>query len=138
MTLDVEDLRLGNVIEYKGNPTTVWAIHSPAPRKEPHFNGKYLLEINAPDSFLVAIDECNPMPFSDEIFEKLGFKNEEEFMGKILDLECGVSFGLGEDGVMYYWGNIEPYWVDVLREIKYIHEFQNLVHSITRHKIIIK
>jgi hypothetical protein len=75
--LKAQDLRLGNIVNYNGQPTTVWGIISPTPRKEKRFDSKYLLEINAPDSFLVAIDECKPIPLSKDILLRLGFEKLE-------------------------------------------------------------
>lgn len=141
--ISAQDLRIGNYIDYCGNMMRVWSIYSPTPREEKSFDGKYLLEINAPDSFLVAIDECEPIPLTEEILYKLGFGKEKVYGQDIC--YCGnASFLIDYVSIRIYPSSEKYFLVEANLEktkqasctrVTYLHELQNLLKVLTSEEL---
>jgi hypothetical protein len=118
-------LRVGNILEYYGQQVIVLEIK----RNSAEFG--YFTDSIRFERLYTDSDFPKPMPLTEERLIELGFQPDEEFMGLVLELDNGVSFGISEDNVMYYFGNQEPFWTDILTEIKYLHQLQNLVFALT-------
>lgn len=123
------DLRLGNMLTFQDKIFTVAGLSNPQQVRLYDGMGADQWEF---------IDTLNPIPLTEEWLLKLGFKKDTEFMGKVLELDCGVSFGISDDNLLYYFGNLECFWVDILAEAKYLHQLQNIVFSLTGTELIIE
>lgn len=120
--IDPKELRIGNSIfnTTTGREEKVWGIK---PDRRNH------LMVNDTE-----IEYINPINLTREALEKRGFYYDHD--GYVLDSKLGVSLSIDlVSGLCYYFGNIEPFWVDVLREIKYLHQLQNLWFDLTGEEI---
>lgn len=120
--IEAKDLRIGNMLMFKDKIFTVAGLSSPQQVRLYDGMGADQWEF---------IDTLTPTPLSEDMLLRLGFQEDEEFMGKVLELDCGVSFGISDDNVLYYFGNQECFWVDILVETKYLHQLQNIVYFLT-------
>lgn len=132
-----KDLMKGNIVEYNGYYAVVYSIFGPYPNSDERFNNKECVDLILGGIATVTIDEINPVTLTEEILLKCGFIYDVDFDGIVLDLDCGVSFGF-DSTILYYHGNLESYWVDILKEVKYIHELQNIIFDLTGQELEIK
>lgn len=72
-----------------------------------------------------------PIPLTEEWLERFGFEYDENDDWFVFESNKEVSFSMDKNGVMYYFGNLEPLWVDILSKIKYVHQLQNLYFALT-------
>jgi hypothetical protein len=72
-----------------------------------------------------------PIPLTEGWLEGFGFEYDENDDWFVFESNKGVSFSMDKNGVMYYFGNLEPLWVDILSKIKYVHQLQNLYFALT-------
>lgn len=118
-----QELRLGNIILFEGHMNYVLSIHSPAPDKAQRFDGKFVVEINPPDSFNVPFDEIEPMLLTEEWLIKFGF----------ISNPYSDRYELGEFHIEH---NAERgysiFWHDKTGvTIENVHQLQNLYFSLT-------
>lgn len=85
------------------------------------------------------IDEMfDPIPLAEEWLLKFGFVYDHDEEELILDDKLGVSFMCAHDSIIYYRGNLEPLWVDVLLNVEHVHQLQNLYFALCGKELIIK
>lgn len=113
-TLQAKDLRKGNIVKLLKN-------------------GRKHIEAYELSSFdIYKLDESNcddvePIPLSEDILLKLGFEKIRE--GKFIHLDLqGYNLVKGNG---FYLSYVRP-------EIKYIHQLQNIFHSLTSEELTIK
>lgn len=134
--MKANELRILNLILYRGLPNYVCSIQSPMPSKQKRFDGKFIVEINPPDTFNVAIDEIEPIPLTEEWLVKFGFKlqplknNTKEWYF----IARGKFSMNNERG---FWSHSPIYLEDVL-QIQYVHQLQNLYFALTGEELTIK
>lgn len=129
MKLQVNDLRIGNWVEYNGVTCQVYGIHSPMPRKEPEFDGKVLVDIFYNSLTTVTLDEIKPIALNEEVLLKFGFRRVKYFSYEITLGALPVEFRNYNDKIWYLSvGGGEIYMSD---RVKYVHEYQNLHHVMT-------
>lgn len=86
-----------------------------------------------------SLENIEPIPLTEDILIRCGFENDIAFEGMVLDCENGCSIGIStSENVCYFRGNIEPFWVDIVPEIAYLHQMQNLVKLLCNQTIELK
>ena len=113
--MEAKELMVGNIIEYNGKPH-VWR------------EGHYCEE--------VLIRQIKPIPLTEEWLIKLGFvtdeDDEEAYHNTVLYLERN-------NNKSPFWGVWKGVESNIyLRHIDYVHELQNLFHSLTGEELTIK
>lgn len=134
--MKIEELRIGNYVEYNGCTGIVSAIHSPMPCEDEHFNDIGIVELILGGIVTVRIDEIKPIPLTEELLLKFGF-----------ELRCkteeGVIYGIGNTTLIYCHTDdndfgffLNGYHNDVY--IRLFHQLQNLYYSLTGQELEIK
>lgn len=103
--INTNELMLGNYVRYKGKPRKVESIY------------EYALRINGP--LYVKRDNCEPIPITEEILEKCGYKFDHQ-VEDIKTFKKGMRYATLIEGTLY--ADI----AGINYEIKSLHQFQNL------------
>lgn len=131
MNLDLKEFRVGNLVSYNSQFTTISGIYSPEPDINSRFNGVHVVEIFPSEPFNVPLSEISPLKISGEILIDLGFSPKdllEEYNLSIGRLQfsfrrAGGSLNL----LLLYEGNqLIP-----ISRIEFVHQIQNLIFSLT-------
>lgn len=133
--MKANELRIGNVVQVNGVEYKIHSIHSPEPMKDENFSDKFYVGLwnNGLTSYLLS--DLEPVPLTREILEDKGFYYDEG--SYVLDSELGISLSIDLiGGLCYYFGNLESLWVDILGEIKYLHQLQNLWFDLTGEELL--
>lgn len=69
-----QELRIGNYVKYNGSVVSVYAISNPTPNKDKHFDNKARVTLWCNGLIDATIDEIEPIPITDELLLKTGFK----------------------------------------------------------------
>lgn len=69
--MEIQELRIGNYLEYNGINGIIYGLQSPLPRKEKRFNHKQLVTLIIGGMSTICLDECNPIPLTEEWLIKL-------------------------------------------------------------------
>lgn len=99
-------------------------------------NGRFILKHYV--SSFSGIFCAEPIPLTEEWLVKFGFEYDENEDWFVLDAESGVSFSHILEGTTLYFGRLESVWVDVLQEIKYVHQLQNLYFALTGEELTLQ
>lgn len=136
------ELRIGNyVFDCEGYVDKVTAIITPQIDNEkncyPWLRGTTAIML---DNFVGAhnVDAIDPIPITQEWLERFGFVYDNDEDELILDAKSGISLMCAHDSIVYYKGNLEPLWVDVLLNIEYVHQLQNLYFALTGNELTIQ
>lgn len=135
----IKELMIGNTVNYQYEAYEVWSIINNSTATNEHYCVD--LDSKSADKHLKAIDVnlISPIPLTEDILIRCGFENDIVFEGMVLDCENGCSIGIStSENVCYFRGNIEPYLVDIVPEIAYLHKLQNLVKLLCNQKIELK
>ena len=124
------ELRIGNKVQYTVNG-----------------DQKHIGEITGinktEDGLKAVIDYHYPLSFGEpieltpEILEKCGFVYDNNDDWYVFESEKGISISHIIGGLTHYFGILEQLWADVLQEIKYLHQLQNLVHALTGEELTV-
>lgn len=135
-----QELSPFNYVLYRGTITQVLSIMSPRPQRRPDLNNKWTVEILAPDTITVAIDEVEPAPIT------------EDFLNKSRATHNGTTAG-NNPNFYYYankrfclWYNIknnqtklvkytpdfDDIEIEALFKIEFVHHLQNFYQSNSR------
>lgn len=125
------ELRIGNYVECVDGIDQISEIRE---------TGVKLLKFNAhePENLIHYFDWIKPLPITQEWLERFGFVYDNDEDELILDDKLGVSLMCAHDSIVYYKGNLEPLWVDVLLNIEYVHQLQNLYFALTGNELTIQ
>ncbi len=129
--MEAKDLRIGSYVNYRGQLNKVLGIHSPCPTGD-RFDGKYVIEINPPDSFNVCLHELKPLLLTEEWLLKFGFK---KMIDDYFELNILNGFKLESDGfdvVQFVYGEL------YITEVTHVHQLQNLYWCLTGEELILK
>lgn len=98
-----------------------------------------ITEIKAIDIYNCSINEelFKPIILTEEWLIKAGFKYYESDDWYIYESKKGVSLSFDKNRVCYYFGSLECVWVDILSEIKYVDQLQNLYYALTGEELTI-
>lgn len=134
--MGIEELRIGNYVEYNGCTGVVYAVHSPIPCEDEHFRDIGIVELVIGGIVTARIDEINPIPLTEELLLKFGFELRYK-------TEDGMIYGLGNITLIYchttdndFGFFLNGYHNDV--HIQELHQLQNLYHSLTGKELEIK
>lgn len=141
--MGIEELRIGNYVEYNGCTGVVYAVHSPIPCEDEHFRDIGIVELVIGGIVTARIDEIQPIPLTEELLLKFGFERKSY-----------TTEGVEIEIVFYQIGNIVIYLLRDFFEIeiitssghfnlrktfpKNLHQLQNLYHSLTGQELEIK
>lgn len=125
------ELRIGNYVECVDGIDQISEIRE---------TGVKLLKFNAhePENLIHYFDWIKPLPITQECLERFGFVYDNDEDELILDDKLGVSLMCAHDSIVYYKGNLEPLWVDVLLNIEHVHQLQNLYFALTGNELTIQ
>lgn len=106
MSIQPNELRLGNWLSYKGD--------------------YYQVEILESNMVIDEFEGIEPIPLSPEILERCGFeKDDDDYLLKIDDRSClHINFNKERYLIESYDGLIK------IKNINYLHQLQNLYHSL--------
>lgn len=139
----IEELRIGNYVEYNGCTGIVYAVHSPMPCEDEHFRDIGIVELVIGGIVTARIDEIQPIPLTEELLLRFGFERKS-YTTKGVEIEI----------VFYQIRNIVIYLLRDFFEIeiitssgqfnlrktfpKNLHHIQNIIHSLTGQELKIK
>jgi hypothetical protein len=69
-----QELSIGNYVRYNGSVVSVYAISNPTPNRSNHFDNKARVTLWCNGLIDATIDEIEPIPITDELLLKIGFK----------------------------------------------------------------
>ena len=72
--MDIKELRIGNYVKYNGCVVSVYAISNPMPNSNNNFNNKGRVTLWCNGLIAANIDEIEPIPITEELLLKNGFK----------------------------------------------------------------
>jgi len=124
----INELRLGNYIEYNGSLGKIYSIEGPLPRKEERFSDKFIITIYYDGLLEAPYDEFNFVKITDELLHKFGFNKET----------CTLELKAPEDGEQLFFGKDLNGDIRIIqgeyyigKPIKYLHELQNAYYDLT-------
>lgn len=134
--MGIEELRIGNYVEYNGCTGVVYAVHSPMPCEDEHFRDIGIVELVIGGIVTARIDEIQPIPLTEELLLKFGFEElyRSDFVVRYeipqypyIEYKWTKSF----EWNMFIYGN-------KVDNISFIHQLQNLYYSLTGQELEIK
>lgn len=95
--MKVQELRIENCIRYNGSVASVYAISNPTPNRDNHFNNKGKVTLWCNGLIDATIDEIEPIPITEELLLKIGFKKRRDGYLHYSDHndEFSIKFDLG-------------------------------------------
>lgn len=141
--MGIEELRIGNYVEYNGCTGVVSAIHSPVPCSDKEYNDIGLVELVLSGIVTARINEIQPIPLTEDLLLKFGFEKKSY-----------VTSGIEIEIVFYQIRNIVIYLLRDFFEIeiitsygqfnlhktfpKKLHRLQNIIKELTGEELEIK
>lgn len=116
------ELRKNNLLTYKGKEYFVMGISSQSVRL---FDGKG-------EDIWVFEDEVEPIPLTEEMLVRLGFKKSKGKNLKEFILGDFIIYTYPETGIELYYG------VGFYIKIQYVHQLQNLYFTLTGTELTLK
>lgn len=136
----IEELRIGNYVEYNGCTGVVCAIHSPMPCEDEHFRGIGVVELILRGIVTARIDEIKPIPLTEELLLRFGFELDDEdedkyiISGDVCDYILEKTF----DGTYIIGVNHGDNTLYFSWDIIHMHQLQNIIYSLTGQELEIK
>jgi hypothetical protein len=132
--IDARELRLGNLLDYQGQPLPVLAIDNE--REFFYTERNELLKCSITigqyddNGFMWTtngrwLKHFKPIPLTEDWLVRLGFRYYKETNGYAYRIHFRIQFVKSENGFMAYIDNTE--W----HELKYVHQLQNLYFALT-------
>ena len=149
MKLTPEFLPVGSIVEYNYNnefgkmPVVIYGTQPPMPRKEPRFDGKWLVDIWVDGTTYITapLDDCKPIPLTEKILtDWCGFVIENELTEKdatwtlkYIGFTC-VHDERDEIGIFANGGNSFTVLFNeqTLTVITHLHQLQHLYSALTQ------
>ena len=133
--MEAKDFRIGNWVH---DP-----IHNKADFQIEFFLGALCFQpiTNDPDEELTLnIEECAPVPLTEEWLERLGFETnmngEPQIKTTVADLSLSIA-NTKFRGVVWHCEN-GCKWYQLNKNTLYVHQLQNLYHALTGEELTIK
>lgn len=146
--MDIKELRVGNYVKYNGSIVSVYAISNPTPNKDKHFDNKAKVTLWCNGLIDANIDEIEPIPITDELLLKIGFKKKRDgcLLYRDHNDEFSIKFDLGYAFIEYANLCFNP---EDVTEANYgsvlefpnrlhLHTLQNIWHLLTGKELEIK
>ncbi len=123
--MQVDELKIGNLVRYNGIIVKVDSIISPKPLKDKRFSGKWVLDLfDGAGVITSTIEDILPIKITPDLLLKLGFK----------DRISGIIFGKG-----FFQYSFEDHYLSfndhIITAFDYIHELQNIYEVISRENL---
>lgn len=135
MAIDIKDLRRGNIVEHQTINAEVFDIFGKSIRLS------FFAQKNEPvpaDNHVEAIN-IYPVTLTAEWLMKFGYYSDTEFPGT--DVETVPFYTNGSPLILNYY-DFSPSWqgiqMDLDFKLEFVHQFQNLYHSLTGKDIILR
>lgn len=126
--IKINELRIGNVVEYNGFHLPVYSITGAYPRKGTRYNNKALVDLVC-DGFVTADeDEINPIPITPELLTKCGFKIDQ-YGDYNLDSICFAML----NGMVF-----DVMFPNIAYNLQYLHQLQNLYYMMHNKEMEVK
>ena len=78
MEICIKELKIENYVKYNGSIVSVYAISNPTPNKDEHFDNKARVTLWCNGLIDATIDEIEPIPITEELLLKIGFKKKRD------------------------------------------------------------
>lgn len=118
----IEELRIGNWINYMGAAIEVTGIMSEAHDKR----------VATKSGFSVSLEDIKPIELTPEILEKCGFEYANANMYCISVGTFKIYIWLGEEGSSWLDKETEDYSAELdIPRVATVHQLQNLYHALT-------
>lgn len=140
MKISIEELRIGNLVEYNGVICSVYSIESPLPRREERFNEKAVITLSHGGLITATIDEIKPIELTEKWLKDFGFRyiptedDDDIYESSNFSLEYYYLSSPEDSGFYFYTEASEE--GDV--KIESIAHLQNLYYEICRKQLTLK
>jgi len=137
--ISANELRIGNLVTNAVNPPEVVLIVRQI-TNDGNDEGGILAYIQGKTfNYSLADSMINPIPLTEEWLIKFGFEYSEHYLNwqKIKPLDRRLGFHFGESGRIIFMRESDNYH-GISIEVEYVHQFQNLVFSLTGEELTIK
>ena len=134
--MDAKELRIRNLIEYNNQDWIISGIASPKPLKDKRFSDKWIVELYDGGLISVALDDCNPIPLTEEWLINFGFKRFTRGVGWD-ELSNGIvtlTYVPTNKGELIAF----RYATDSYGYIKTVHHLQTLYFALTGEELTLK
>lgn len=143
--IQVNELRISNLVDYNGMYLSVSEIYTPKPRKPVRFDGVECVELHCGGFITATMDDIKPIPLTEEILLKCGFVCFAES-----EVSKGFSIGTNpvtnDHMVTLTWlkdifkNNLDnyPFFKNGHHVIKHLHQLQNLYFALTGQELEVK
>lgn len=133
--MEAKELRIGNYVDYLGQNSIITDIVRD--------HGRYFIDTDKFRVIFLDSIDLNPIPLTEEWLKKCGFDNSEYKKGYIgIDVRY-TDFVLAypkthiEHSEFFCW-TFEQGKLQMFKEIKYVHQLQNLYFALTGEELTIK
>lgn len=131
--MKASELRIGNLFDFTSEGEGYLPIEQ-IRKNDEGFEGYYAVFRNGSFKWLIETDgewNIQPIPLTEEWLLKFGFQYDNDDDWYVYESKNGISLSHIIGGLTHYFGNQECLWVDILSEIKYVHQLQNLYFALT-------
>ena len=146
--MEAKELRIENCIRYNGSVASVYAISNPMPNSNNNFNNKGRVTLWCNGLIAANIDEIEPIPITEELLLKIGFKKDRNdyLYYKEYNDELSIRFSSNYTFIEYANLHFNP---EDVTETNYssslefpntlhLHTLQNIWHLLTGEELEIK
>lgn len=136
--LTAEQLRINNYVHYNGMNLPISSIKSPKPLKDKRHSDKWIIELfDGASTIDCVINDIKPIELTEEWLLKMGFQfPESEFESEIIVNKESRFSAIKAKG--FYSVGLAGSFGLFLIKLKYVHEVQNLYHSVFGEELTIK
>lgn len=136
------ELRIGNKVKNKDAISTVCGIQTPTYSGNKN-DGRYVLELDIPESMFITIDELEPIVITENILtDSFGFSLSDSYVFYLKYNEEGFLW-IKQRKIKGRWmwicfcGNVIFNLINIAN-IKYVHQLQNLIFCLTGKELSIE
>ena len=146
--MKIKELRTGNYVSYNGSVVSVYAISNPPPNKDKHFDNKARVTLWCNGLIDATIDEIEPIPITEELLLKIGFKKDRNGYLNYEEYNDELSIRFSENYNFIEYANLCFNPEDVTEtnygsslefpNTLHLHTLQNIWHLLTGKELEIK
>lgn len=146
--MDIKELRIENCIRYNGSVASVYAISNPTPNNYNHFNTKEKVMLWCNRLIDATIDDIEPIPITEELLLKIGFKKGRNGYFNYRDYNDELSIRFSENYTNIEYANLHFNPEDVTEtnygsslefpNTLHLHTLQNIWYLLTGKELEIK
>jgi hypothetical protein len=146
--MDIQELKIENYVKYNGSVVSVYAISNPVPNKDKHFDNKARVTLWCNGLIDATIDEIEPIPITEELLLKIGFKKDRNGYFNYRDYNDELSIRFSPNYTFIEYANLHFNPEDVTEtnycsslefpNTLHLHTLQNIWHLLTGKELEIK